>query len=126
MKPGDIIFSKKFKTSLARKAPEIEVRGHAFSLMLGHVPPFAKEPPLAHIGRLLGTVGFMSFDDVADFLGDEQAALCVQKFEEKYWKGSENPVVNPQAEEVPPQVDQKIAMPEPAQIVGLDGRPLEN
>jgi hypothetical protein len=84
MNPGDIVFSKRLKTGTHKKDAEIEFRGYAFSLLLGIVPPFAKEPPIEHIRRLLASVGFVSFDDVAGFLGEEQMFLCIKKFEEKY------------------------------------------
>lgn len=85
MKPGDAVFFEIAKPSSSRKAPKIKFQGHGFGILLGHVPPFQKDPPPEHLLRLMGTIGFMSFDDVANFLGDEMAAKCVKAFEDKYY-----------------------------------------
>lgn len=85
MKNGDVVFFKKAKRSSARKAHEEEFKGHGFGVMLGHVPPFVKDPPPEHLIRLMGTIGFVSFDDVGRLLGDEQAKLLVQKYEDAYY-----------------------------------------
>lgn len=85
MIPGQVVFFKKSRAGSARKAPEVEYKGHGFGLMLGHVPPFQKDPPLEHILRILGSLGFLTFDDVGEFLGNEAGALVVKKYQEKYY-----------------------------------------
>lgn len=85
MKHGQVVFFKAAKMSTGRTAPEIGFKGYAFGILLGVVPPFQKDPPMAHILRALGGVGFLSFDDVGELLGPEQGALLVKKYEEKYY-----------------------------------------
>lgn len=127
MKPGDIVFFTEAKPSSARKSPKIGFKGHAFGIMLGHVPPFQKDPPLSHILRLMGTHGFVSFDDVGELLGSEQGALMVTKFEDKYY-GKE---VDPNQPALPlPDPEAKDAQddpepePETGRILGLNGKPI--
>ncbi len=102
MRNGDCVFFKEAKKTSRQNSPGVRFRGVGFGILLGHVPPFQKDPPAAELFRLMGTVGFMSFDDVGEFLGEEQAAACVKKFEEKYYVKN---VI--EAEEAPtPQNDQ--------------------
>lgn len=91
IKPGDIVFFRKAKRSSHRKSPEISFNGYGFAVMLGHVSLFQPDPPADHLLRLIGTIGFLSFDDVKNFLGDEAAASCVKKFEDKYYGGNNHP-----------------------------------
>ncbi len=85
LSPGDIAFFKRAKKTSHRKSPEIMFKGHAFGIILGIVPPFQKDPVESDLMRMIGTVGFLSFDDVAEFLGDVAGAECVKKFEDKYY-----------------------------------------
>lgn len=85
VKLGSVIFFRKGKMSTKKSAREFQFQGHAFGVLLGHVPPFQKEPPQEHMFRLMGTIGFLTFDDVAEFCGDEMGAKAIKKFEEKYY-----------------------------------------
>lgn len=89
---GDCVFFKTAKKSSKRKAAEIKFKGHGFGIFLGHVPEFQKDPPAEHLFRLMGTVGFLTFDNVGEFLGPAMAEVCIKKFEEKYW-APEKPLV---------------------------------
>lgn len=90
MQVGDIVFFNKAKTKPVKSAREIKFTGHGFGIMLGMVPSMCITPPPAHhIFKLLGTCGFLTFDDVAEFLGEDQAKLCIEKFEKKYYNESE-------------------------------------
>jgi hypothetical protein len=85
IKPGDIVFFKKVTRSTKRRDPEIAFKGgNGFGVMLGIVPPFGPEPTESILLMLLGSVGFVSFDDVKDFLGEDQMKICVDKFTERY------------------------------------------
>lgn len=85
LKSGDIVFFKKCTRSAKRRSPEIGFKGgNGFAIMLGIVPPFQKEPVESQVLALMGSVGFLSFDDVVNFLGEELGKECCQKFEEKY------------------------------------------
>ncbi len=85
MKNGDIVFFKVAKPASHRMAPLTQFKGHGFGILLGHVPPFQKDPPIEYVFRQLGVHGFLTFDDVGEFLGVEAAAECVRKFEDKYY-----------------------------------------
>ncbi len=77
MKNGDVVFFKMAQdSSHPRKSKKIQFKGMGFGVFLGHVPPFQKDPPPEHLLRLMG---------VAEFLGDEMGAKCVQMFEDKYY-----------------------------------------
>lgn len=123
---GDVVFFKKAKKSTSRKAPEATFKGYGFGVMLGHVPPFAAEPPPQHLLRLMGTVGFLTFDDVAEFVGDENAKECVKKFEDKYY-GKEAQDAAPEVSTAPTDssgLDGAVA--EPPRLVAVDGSPLQS
>ena len=85
MNQGDVVYFKLAQDSSHRKSKKITFKGMGYGVFLGHVPPFQKDPPPAHLIRQMGQIGFVTFDDVAQILGDEQAALVVKKFEEKYY-----------------------------------------
>jgi hypothetical protein len=84
LKAGDIVFFKKCRRSSSRRSPEIRFNGHAFAIMLGMVPTFAKDPPPSHLLRILGTVGLISLDDIAEFLSTEDRDEVAKKFHLKY------------------------------------------
>jgi len=86
MKNGDVVYFKKAKhSSKIKDKTEITFKGMGFGVLLGHVPPFQKDPPASHLLKLMGTIGFLTFDDVAEFLGDEMGSKCVKAFEDKYY-----------------------------------------
>lgn len=123
MKNGDVVFFKRAKASANRKAPEAQFKGMGFGILLGHVPPFAQSPPGAYVIGQLGSIGYLSFDDVIEFLGDEAGAACVKKFEEKYI-----PKLDPNQQTLPLKAAPSPEPEEPALsgIVGLDGKPIES
>jgi len=84
MKPGMIVFFKEGKVSSHPKAHKFSFKGHGIALLLGHVHNFQKDPDLNIIKILLGRLGYLSFDDVKDFLGKEKQKICVDLFEQKY------------------------------------------
>lgn len=85
MKNGDIIYFKEAKVSTALKAPIAQFKGHAFGILLGYVPPFQKDPTAGMAIRLLGEVGFISFDDIIELAGKQTCELLQKKFIEKYY-----------------------------------------
>jgi hypothetical protein len=115
MKNGDVVFFKEAREGSGRKARTMKFKGHAFGVLLGHVPPFAKDPPPEHLLRLMGTIGFVSFDDVAAFLGDENAQKCVTMFEDKYYGKA--------AQDAAPEVAPEEAA-QPSGLLGADGQPM--
>lgn len=131
MKNGDVVFFKRAKASAHRKAPEVMFKGHAFGVMLGHVPPFAKNPPAAYVISQLGSIGYISFDDIGEFLGEDVVKQLALKFEAKYTPKPADPATATQ-QELPldgdPAADES-SEPEvlrPSGIVGLNGKPIED
>jgi hypothetical protein len=121
MKNGDIVFFQLAKKGSHRKSPVGKFNGHAYGLLLGHVPLFHKDPPMDQVMRQLGAVGYVRFDDIAEFLSEEQAAIVVQKFTDKYW-GKE-------AEQKAKDVDEaletakEVAQETPSKILNAFGMP---
>lgn len=84
-KGGDVVYFKECKNSSHRKAQGARFRGVGFGIFLGAVGPFEKDPKREDTIKLVGACGYLTFDDVADFLGDEAAKVCIEKFETKYY-----------------------------------------
>lgn len=82
---GEVVFFREARRGTKRASPGAKFKGHGFAVLLGHVAPFQKEPTKLEILRCLGAIGFLSLDDVGDFLGDEAGAACLKKFQEKYY-----------------------------------------
>lgn len=112
MQNGDVVFFTEAKSSSARKALKVKFKGHAFGVLLGHVPPFQKDPPAEHLLRLMGQIGFVSFDDVGELLGNEEGAKLVALFEDKYY----GKIAEGQAE-LPLDA-------EPSKLVDISGAPI--
>lgn len=107
---GDIIYFKECRNgSKPKKSTGARFKGHGLGMFLGHVGPFEKEPTPEECIKLVGATGFLSFDDVAEFLGDEQAKLCVDRYEAKYYK----------PEDAAPQVKEPGGRPV---LVSADGK----
>lgn len=122
-KPGDAVFFKKGKKDTKRKSIEGTFKGYGFGVFLGHVPPFQKDPPLEHLMRLMGTIGFLTFDDVGEFLGTEHAAKCVQMYEDKYYPKIEVKKAEETTEEKQIEMPKELIPPTPT-LIGMDGKPL--
>lgn len=83
--PGDVVYFKVCTKESKRRARQIGFKGgQGFGVMLGIVPPFGGDPSATQLFSLMGQVGFLSFDNVVEFLGVDQAKICIAKFEEKY------------------------------------------
>lgn len=144
MKNGDVVFFKKAKKDSRRKTGEVQFKGHGFGILLGHVPPFAKDPPPNELFKMIGSVGFLTFDDVGEFFGNEVGAECVKKFEDKYYgkllpgfNEDGTPKINPDGTPVPSKehlemVRQRLEaleaarLQKPTGLVDTKGQPLED
>jgi hypothetical protein len=86
LKSGDIVYFKTCTREPKRKAPVLTFKGAwGFGVLLGFLQPFAPPPTEKQLMPLMGNMGFLSFDDVEEFLGEEQAKLCIKKYEDKYY-----------------------------------------
>ena len=82
---GDIIYFKKVTRQTKRGSPEIGFKGgNGFGLMLGIVPPFGAEPDNSVLIALMAQTGYISFDDIIEFIGKEQCDIIIEKFKLKY------------------------------------------
>lgn len=111
LRNGMLVFFDAVKKTAHRKGLKMQFRnGQGFGILLGVLPQFGKEPTRHQLVALMGSVGFVLLDDVADFLGDEQAQIFTDKFLAKY--------------EEKQSAEPSIQMPEPSGLLGADGHPL--
>jgi hypothetical protein len=97
---ADIVYFKTAKNGSHRKANGCTFKGHGFGMFLGHVPIFGKDPSPHDLLKLIGACGFLTFDDVADFLGDDLARKCVAEYEKKYYGNQEPEVIDAEEESI--------------------------
>lgn len=115
MKSGNIVYFKKAKLSPFFSTQAHDFPGFGFGLLLGTVPENVGVPPALLVYRLLGSIGYIKFDDLEEFLGRQVVEDVVKKFETKY---SELSLAK--QPELPVQPN-----PSPL-LVGADGKPLPN
>lgn len=82
---GDVVFFKTAKKESGPKSYAMTFQGHGFGVFLGHVPKMMPDPDPGQLLRMMGQIGFLTFDDVGTFLGEEMAAKCVKMYEDKYY-----------------------------------------
>lgn len=136
MKNGTIVFFNKAKSSTKNTEPASQFKGHGFGILLGHVPTGAREPDIGHVLRVMGTLGFLSFDNVYEFLGKRLGDKVVKKFEAKFhgrippkrwwqlWKKKINPALTapPVAKPTTPLPPPKLV--KPSGLVDARGKPI--
>lgn len=113
LKAGDVIFFKECTREMKRDAMKIRFKGGTgFAVMLGVVPPNYPPPVEAHLMMLMGSAGYLSFDDVANFFGEAIGKECVKKFEEKYYPKSKL-ILPKEADPLPVPSKLSVVKPEP-------------
>lgn len=123
LKPGGVVFFNVCKKSTKPNSTPMVLKGHGFGVFLGIVPQFGVEPTREMMDPLLAGVGWISFEHVAEFLGEEQFKILETKFREKY--GLEEMTEEEAAAEPKPEVPLLTLPPEkPTGLVALDGAPL--
>jgi len=86
MQPGDVVFFTRCKKSVTPGTLEVAFKdAHGFGVILGMIPKHQKDPTAHAAMQCMGSVGYLAFDDIAEFLGEEQMKVCMTKFEEKYY-----------------------------------------
>lgn len=122
LKPGQVVYFNGCKKNTKNSEPFI-FKGHGFGVFLGVVPHNVREPAREQMDGLLAGIGWVSFENVAELLGEEQFDLLAAKFQEKY--GLE-PM--PEGEKMPdapaPMAEPVIALPPEKQLLGANGRPI--
>lgn len=129
MNNGSIVYFKRAKETSSPRGKFVEFKGHGIGILLGHVPPFKQDCNLAQARCLLGMVGYITLDDVAEFLGKERMDECITKFQAKYY--TPPPAVctlhsppDPACDVCLPPRTEEAPMPAPSNLVGIDGKPL--
>lgn len=125
LKPGGVVYFNVCKKSTKPNSEPMIFKGHGFGVFLGVVPQFKVEPTREMLDPLLAGIGWVSFENVYELLGEEQFKLLETKFREKY----ELDAV-PEGEKIeeppPPPQDKSLMMPAKPELIGLDGRPLKD
>lgn len=104
---GDVVFFKECARDTNRHSIKIGFKGGTgFAVMLGIVAPFGKMPTEQLIMCLMGQAGYIAFDDVVNFLGQEAGEKCIKMFQDKYYPK----IIQPQ--------EKKLILP-----VGAKGNP---
>lgn len=114
IKMGDVVFFRAV-TPFPNSNEDIFVfKGIGFGILLGQLPvEFKGCPSKAQIIATLAALGFLTFDDLQEFIGSEGLKDVIKKLKEKY----EPP------KEMRKEPEEMNAKP-PSNLVGLDGRPL--
>lgn len=109
IKPGDVVFFKSVTRECKKTSTPVAFKGGTgFGVILGIVPPFGRPPTEAHLMMLMGSAGFVSFDDVVKFLGEDLGKKCIADFEEKYYPKKD---IEPEAKEIERR-ESRLILPE--------------
>lgn len=83
-KVGAVVYFKQAKPTSRPKSKVIQFQGHGIGVFLGEVPKELPDPPREYINQAMGACGYIRFDDVMAFLGQDKMLECVEKFKQKY------------------------------------------
>lgn len=122
LKPGGVVFFNVCKKTTRPGSEPMVINGHGFGVFLGVVPNLAEEPTKEMLDPIMAGIGWVSFDHVAEFLGEEQIEILLTKFREKY--GLEE-VLPGESVEAPPPPPKMLTMPERPALIGRDGKPIK-
>jgi hypothetical protein len=125
LKPGDAVFFKRAKESSDSDAKFIEFQGHGYGVFLGQLPLHLKDPTPGILFQMMGAIGFCMFDDIVEFIGEDQAKIVLKKFEEKYCPVKTEEEMKAEMEAATRPVGSLIAMKQPKKLIGLDGKPID-
>lgn len=121
LKPGAVVFFPVAKKSTKANSEPLVFRGHGFGVFLGVVPQFAVEPTREMMDTLLSGVGWVSFENVFEMLGEEQFRILEQKFRAKYELEA---MTEEEAKAEPTPATPLHPPPEKTLLVSRDGTPL--
>lgn len=86
LKPGSCVFFKDFQSAgHPKRSDKYRMKNLAFGVLLGVLPPFAKDPTQEQLYMAMGAIGYVSFDDVAEILGVESGQKLLAEYEKKYY-----------------------------------------
>lgn len=119
LKSGAIVYFPVCHKTTKPQAQPYVFQGKGFGVFLGVTPHGFPDMTREMIPAMMAGIGWVSFEDVAELLGEEQLKLLEQKFRDKY-------EAKP-GEEAAPAEPPKIALPQSAgKLIGLDGAPLSS
>lgn len=94
--PGDVVYFPFAKKSARNKNVFAFQGGFGFGILLGTIPLGKGDPTPQELFQIMGRQGFLTFDDVEEFLGKEAAQKAIDAFKDKYY-GKEIHVEPPSA-----------------------------
>ncbi len=84
IEPGDCVFFRDCRDSMSENPLRVRAKGLFFGILLGILPPLQKPPPAEYLVRAMGDLGYITFDDLAEFLGEANTAAIMERWKEKY------------------------------------------
>jgi hypothetical protein len=126
---GDFLYFREAQTGIRKESKRVKFAGHAFGMWVGVVPHFHKEPKDLDIFSMMGSLGWLTFDDVGEFLGPEAGNKVVEMYVKKY---SAPPPPTIESERAAGAIADaalvkaaELAEVPPSQILDAHGKPLE-
>lgn len=117
LKPGGVVFFPTCKKTAKPNGQVYVMKGHGYGVFLGVVPMGHPEPTREMMDPLLAGVGWVSFENVIELLGEDQFKILEEKFRAKYDMDQDI--------EGPSTAEPSIALPPEKQLIGLDGKALK-
>lgn len=87
---GDVVFFKHCTRTNRPTKDSWAFKGSGFGIFFGALPPLSTEPTESDVISCMAAIGFVSFDDVAEHLGEEIFTDLVVKMEAKIKKQRED------------------------------------
>lgn len=116
LNPGQVVFYPLCaKTTRPGTSPYV-FQGHGFGVHLGVAGLGQPEPTKYMVPILMAGIGWVSFEEVRELLGEEACNTLMDKFRAKY---------EAKEEESKPEDKPAIVAPEAPKLIGLDGQPLK-
>lgn len=85
LKAGDVVYVKRLRRSPSEAEKLIEFpHDHGYAILLGAVPRGFPAVPGIVVLQQMAAIGFISFDDIQEFLGKDALQEVVGKFTAKY------------------------------------------
>lgn len=94
--PGDAVYFKRIKETSLPHGRYQEFKGcHGFGILLGTVPENQPDPPQIYLNAVMSQLGWVTFDDVKQALGDETLQKVLAFVMEKYFEKPKEPPETP-------------------------------
>lgn len=124
-KPGDVVYFKQASKTTNPKVPAVRFKGHGLGVVLGGLNPFQQEPNKDDVITLMASIGYISFDQIEEFLGKEVGTQVVGMFEKKYYEKSVirgRAMLEAHGIKIPPALTEvQDAQTVPAEVIPISG-----